>query len=615
MVEAVVEFDYTAEQDDELSLKVGQRIKNVIKQEGGWWEGECNGKKGMFPDNFVKEVVAKPSPPPAQPDKKPRAESKKETQGKNIAQLKHQINVKGPMHFGAPMPVKKRESSQHKKNKKAKVTFSYTPENDDEIKLEPGEIIEILKQEEEGWWEGISTEGKQGVFPSNFVEIIEEEVEEESPVTSTSPTPDSSEEIKGKPVKGIGFGNIFSGGQVKLRSAGNKETKEKAKEVKTPAQTPKKTVPPMPEDPPPQMPHKDNKPVEKAKVLYDYTAENDDELSLEEGEVIVVLDKELEDSGWWKGELRGKVGVFPDNFVELIPIEEVKPKKPPPPSSHQRPSKPAPVPPPSEKEPTDIKTKRESLKKEEKKEAKTVPNLPSKKPALPPPVGRKPLPPKPEEEPPKVAKTIHSEKIIETGAANGLDVVESTEKLSHPTKDRPKPNKRPPSAEKKGEEEVSAEEESKISPREKHRHDKNSRHSDRDSKETSKVDKEKEHEKKVPPLRRPPQPKHDKDKPLSPVEPIPRQASSEHHHEDNISTEQINELKSEIKHLRSETVSKETHERLRKDFDSLKEQFDHLKRQLNKRMIDLMTEVDDEKKKRLNTEVEIERLKKLVMDT
>uniref|UniRef100_A0A8W8JE67 SH3 domain-containing protein n=1 Tax=Magallana gigas TaxID=29159 RepID=A0A8W8JE67_MAGGI len=62
--------------------------------------------------------------------------------------------------------------------------------------------------------------------------------------------------------------------------------------------------------------------VEKAVVRYSYSADNEDELSLKENEIIVILDKELEDAGWWKGELNGKVGVFPDNFVELIPAEE-----------------------------------------------------------------------------------------------------------------------------------------------------------------------------------------------------------------------------------------------------------------------------------------------------
>ena len=49
-----MEFKYEAEQPDELSINVGDIIKNVVMSEGGWWEGELNGKKGMFPDNFVK---------------------------------------------------------------------------------------------------------------------------------------------------------------------------------------------------------------------------------------------------------------------------------------------------------------------------------------------------------------------------------------------------------------------------------------------------------------------------------------------------------------------------------------------------------------------------------
>lgn len=53
-MEVEVTYEYEAEQEDELSIKVGDIIKNVSTAEGGWWEGEINGKTGMFPDNFVK---------------------------------------------------------------------------------------------------------------------------------------------------------------------------------------------------------------------------------------------------------------------------------------------------------------------------------------------------------------------------------------------------------------------------------------------------------------------------------------------------------------------------------------------------------------------------------
>lgn len=57
---------------------------------------------------------------------------------------------------------------------------------------------------------------------------------------------------------------------------------------------------------------------ELCKVLYPYAPANEDELELKEGETITILSRELPDKGWWKGELKGKVGVFPDNFVTLL---------------------------------------------------------------------------------------------------------------------------------------------------------------------------------------------------------------------------------------------------------------------------------------------------------
>ena len=51
MVEVIL--DYDAQQPDELTLRVGDIIKNCKLVEHGWMEGELNGKRGVFPDNFV----------------------------------------------------------------------------------------------------------------------------------------------------------------------------------------------------------------------------------------------------------------------------------------------------------------------------------------------------------------------------------------------------------------------------------------------------------------------------------------------------------------------------------------------------------------------------------
>ena len=85
--------------------------------------------------------------------------------------------------------------SQSAKVRRAKVSFSYAADNIDELSLEPGQIVEVLAEEEEGWWRG-KLGGKEGVFPSNFVEIIEESAESVKPpapaVTNQAPPPQQS---------------------------------------------------------------------------------------------------------------------------------------------------------------------------------------------------------------------------------------------------------------------------------------------------------------------------------------------------------------------------------------------------------------------------------------
>lgn len=53
-------FQYEAEQNDELTLSVGDIITNVDIQDQGWWEGEVKGKRGVFPENFVEVIKEDP---------------------------------------------------------------------------------------------------------------------------------------------------------------------------------------------------------------------------------------------------------------------------------------------------------------------------------------------------------------------------------------------------------------------------------------------------------------------------------------------------------------------------------------------------------------------------
>ena len=49
-------FDYQAQDAEELSIKTGDMINLLKKEDSGWWVGEFQGKKGLFPFNYVEEL-------------------------------------------------------------------------------------------------------------------------------------------------------------------------------------------------------------------------------------------------------------------------------------------------------------------------------------------------------------------------------------------------------------------------------------------------------------------------------------------------------------------------------------------------------------------------------
>lgn len=46
------------------------------------------------------------------------------------------------------------------------------PEDETEISFEPGDIIMDVETVDKAWWRGLNKDGRQGLFPSNYVETI-----------------------------------------------------------------------------------------------------------------------------------------------------------------------------------------------------------------------------------------------------------------------------------------------------------------------------------------------------------------------------------------------------------------------------------------------------------
>lgn len=518
MVEVVVEYEYEAAHEDELTLRLGDIIKNVRRiEEEGWMEGDLNGRRGLFPDNFVKEVRKEPVKEEAKEVKESKEvkepkEAKEVKEGAqpqrrsagNVASLVQRISTYGIPTGGLGFQAR---SSKKKKKRQCKVVFEYLPQNEDELELKVGDIIEITEEVEEGWWSG-TMNGKSGLFPSNFVKEIEMNEEEEindapddpdskdEAMSPTSPHPGNGVIAQPKKIKGVGFGDIFREGSVKLK-------------VRLPSEAEDKKEKPIPSLPsaakPTNLSTSDAQKLEKdgeskgkvkefCKATFAYESTNQDELDIKEGDVIHLLSKDTGEPGWWRGELNGKQGVFPDNFVVLLPESdketlaskgsikqspkqepEEKPKKPPPPSKSTVLK--AEVPSADKKPPQPRPEDKVDRAIPDKPAKPAAPIVPPKKPVPPPGKGLirpgsltpkrpdKPLAPSPvakhngelphlrpksDLEPtlPSKPKTLSgdwAEKVTESDLMSFDDVSSTSEKLSHPTTSRPKmPGRRLP---------------------------------------------------------------------------------------------------------------------------------------------------------------------------
>jgi hypothetical protein len=161
--------------------------------------------------------------------------------------------------------------------KRALVIYDYEKAEDNELELTDGEHVTNIEMVDEDWWMGTNSKGESGLFPSNYVELVEGEEEQEeeaappppAPVAATRPTP-------------------------------------------APAAAPAGPT---------------------ATAIYDYEAAEDNELSFDENATITglvsftersisrlntdIVSQEFPDEDWWFGHHNGKSGLFPANYVQL----------------------------------------------------------------------------------------------------------------------------------------------------------------------------------------------------------------------------------------------------------------------------------------------------------
>lgn len=71
--------------------------------------------------------------------------------------------------------------------KRALIQYDYEKAEDNELELREGEYVINIEMVDEDWWMGTNARGESGLFPSNYVELVEDEDDIPPPVPAAEP--------------------------------------------------------------------------------------------------------------------------------------------------------------------------------------------------------------------------------------------------------------------------------------------------------------------------------------------------------------------------------------------------------------------------------------------
>ncbi|KAM9618675.1 sorbin and SH3 domain-containing protein 1 isoform 3-T3 [Trichechus inunguis] len=162
--EAIAKFNFNGDTQVEMSFRKGERITLLRQVDENWYEGRIPGtsRQGIFPITYV-DVIKRPL-------------------------------VKAPMDYGdlpfSSSPSRSATASpQQPQAQQRRVTpdrsqtsqdlfsyqalYSYIPQNDDELELRDGDIVDVMEKCDDGWFVGTSRRTRQfGTFPGNYVKPL-----------------------------------------------------------------------------------------------------------------------------------------------------------------------------------------------------------------------------------------------------------------------------------------------------------------------------------------------------------------------------------------------------------------------------------------------------------
>ncbi|XP_055757894.1 sorbin and SH3 domain-containing protein 1-like isoform X4 [Salvelinus fontinalis] len=264
---ALARFDFRAETLKELPFQKGDIVYIIRQVDNNWFEGEHHGRVGIFPRSYVELL------PPTE-----KAQPKKSA------------------------PVQVLEYGE------AIARFNFTGDTVVEMSFRKGERIILIRRVDENWYEGkVSGSNRQGIFPVTYIEVhkrprIKNGLDYPDPPIGQSPHRSlnaSPQLVKNE----SDYHGRTSRSPVMLFDIHDNNINANSFEQ-------------------PQSHSSSPEPGRLScgifQALYCYVPQNEDELELQEGDLVSVMEKC--DDGWFVGTSKRtkQFGTFPGNYVKEV---------------------------------------------------------------------------------------------------------------------------------------------------------------------------------------------------------------------------------------------------------------------------------------------------------
>ena len=275
---AVAVFDYTPQRQGLLSFSKGQVLKIVSKDNPDWWKAELNGTVGFVPSKYLKEsqvtdvrpssnvIVGVASIPGA------------------AQKVNNEINIRSTTPQIVVQTVAGTTQQPASNNKQATAIYDFAATAANMISFSKGQVLTIIDTSNPQWFKA-ELNGAQGFVPSQYLQMNEASTRNSLSVGSASELRNSNDRNSQ---------SRLSNSRMSQDISSNSNAQVTPSPI---AGTPQKQE-------------------TQVKVIYEFTAQRADMLSLKVGEVYTLLDKSNE--AWWKVSGNGKEGLVPATYCEIV---------------------------------------------------------------------------------------------------------------------------------------------------------------------------------------------------------------------------------------------------------------------------------------------------------